>query len=188
MIDIAPLFKALADEKRIRIVALLSMRALSVEELAAAVDLTPATASHHLAILRAAGLVEAEHEQYYTVYRFHRQPLLDALRAIAEQPVGPELADDLAKYDQKVLRDYLVDDRLKTIPTQRKKRDVVLRHLARQFEPDRVYSEKEVNAILVDYHDDVATLRRELVADNARLLTREKGMYRRVETVDSLVH
>lgn len=188
MTDIAPLFKALADEKRIRIVALLSTRALSVEELAAAVDLTPATASHHLAILRAAGLVEAEHEQYYTVYRLHRQPLLDALRAIAEQPVGPELADDLAKYDQKVLRDYLVDDRLKTIPTQRKKRDVILRHLARQFEPDRVYSEKEVNAILVDYHDDVATLRRELVADNARLLTRANGVYRRVETVDSLVH
>ncbi len=70
MMDIVPLFKALADERRIRIVALLSARALSVEELAAAVDLTPATVSHHLALLREAGLVEAAHEQYYTVYRF----------------------------------------------------------------------------------------------------------------------
>jgi len=34
MMDIVPLFKALADERRIRIVALLSARALSVEELA----------------------------------------------------------------------------------------------------------------------------------------------------------
>ena len=110
------------------------------------------------------------------------------MRTLVERPASPGLDEDLAKYDQKVLRDYLVDGRLKTIPTQRKKRDVILRYLAQRFEPGRLYSEKEVNAILVDYHDDVATLRRELVADNARLLTRANGVYRRVETVDSLVH
>lgn len=181
MIDIAPLFKALADEKRIKIAALISARALSVQEIAVAVDLTPATVSHHLALMREAGLVEAAHEQYYTVYRFRQQPLLDALRAMAEQPAPPDLDDDLAKYDQKVLRDYLVDGKLKTIPTQRKKRDVILRFLAQQFEPGRTYSEKEVNQLLVAYHDDVATLRRELVADNTRLLARENAQYWRVE-------
>ena len=170
MMDVVPLFKALADEKRIRIVALLSTRALSVEEVAAAVDLTPATVSHHLALLREAGLVEATHQQYYTVYRFRQQPLLDAMRTLVEQSPTPELDEDLAKYDQKVLRDYLVDGKLKTIPTQRKKRDVLLRYLAQQFEPGRVYTEKEVNQILVDYHDDVATLRRELVQDNPQLV------------------
>lgn len=181
MMDIAPLFKALADEKRIKIAALISDRGLSVEEIAAAVELTPATVSHHLARLRDAGLVESVHEQYYTVYRFRQQPLLDALRALAEQPAAPDLADDLARYDHKVLGDYLVEGRLKTIPAQRKKREVILRYLAAQFEPGRVYSEKEVNQMLVTYHDDVATLRRELVADNARLLARENGRYRRVE-------
>ncbi len=200
MMDIVPLFKALADEKRIRIAGLLSARALSVEEIASAVDLTPATVSHHLALLREAGLVEAAHEQYYTVYRFRRQPLLDAMRTLVDQPASPELEADLVKYDQKVLRDYLVDGKLKTIPTQRKKRDVILRYLARQFEPGRLYSEKEVNAILVDYHDDVATLRRELVQADpqlaglgdaaapsqrdgqvaGRLLARENGRYWRV--------
>ncbi len=170
MSAIVPLFKALADEKRIRIVALISARPLSVEEIASAVDLTPATVSHHLALLREAGLVEAAHEQYYTVYRFRQQPLLDALRTIAEAPPAAELDADLAKYDQKVLRDYLVDGKLTTIPTQRKKRDVILRYLVEQFEPGRVYSEKEVNQILVTYHDDVATLRRELVQDNPRLV------------------
>jgi len=201
MVEIIPLFKALADEKRIRIVALISARPLSVEEIASAVDLTPATVSHHLALLREAGLVEAAHEQYYTVYRFRQQPLLDALRTIAEAPPAPELDADLAKYDQKVLRDYLVDGKLKTIPTQRKKRDVILRYLVEQFEFGRVYSEKEVNQILVAYHDDVATLRRELVQDNprliglggaaalrqdgaapGRLLARENGRYWRVDT------
>ena len=33
MVEIIPLFKALADEKRIRIVALISARQLSVEEM-----------------------------------------------------------------------------------------------------------------------------------------------------------
>lgn len=170
MTDIVPLFKALADEKRIKIVALIATRPLSVEEIASAVDLTPATVSHHLALLRDAGLAEATHEQYYTVYSFRQQPLLDALRALADQPATPQLDEDLAKYDQKVLRDYLVDGKLKTIPTQRKKRDVILRYLAEQFEPGRIYSEKEVNQILVGYHDDVATLRRELVQDNPQLV------------------
>ena len=122
-----------------------------------------------------AGLVDATHEQYYTIYRFRQQPLLDALQAIAAQPARPELADDLAKYDQKVLGDYLVDGKLKTIPAQRKKRDVILRHLALQFEEDRRYSEKEVNQILVAFHDDVATLRRELFM--VGLMDRQGGVY-----------
>lgn len=182
MMSILPLFKALADEKRIRIAALISTRPLSVEEIAAAVDLTPPTVSHHLAILRDAGLVEARREQYYTVYRFTQQPLVDALRTVTEQPAALDLDDDLAAYDRKVLRDYLVDGKLKTIPVQRKKRDVILRYLAEQFEPDRSYAEKEVNAILVDFHDDVATLRRELVSGNPPLLTRDKGVYQRVSS------
>ena len=50
--------------------------------------------------------------------------------------------------------------------------------LVEDFEPDRDYPEAEVNRVLVDAHDDVATLRRELVAE--RLLVRAGGVYRRV--------
>lgn len=181
MMDVVPLFKALADEKRIKIVALISTRPLSVQEIATAVELTPATTSHHLAVLREAGLVEATRDQYYSVYEFRPQPLFDALKTLAAPTQSPALDSDLARYDQKVLTTYLVDGKLWSIPTQRKKRDVILRFLVERFEPDRVYSEKEVNQILVVYHDDVATLRRELVAESAGLLTREDGRYRRVE-------
>jgi biotin operon repressor len=180
MMDFVPLFKALADEKRIRIAALLSRRELSVQEIAAEVELSPATVSHHLAILREAGLVEARHEQYYTLYRFRQQPMLDALKAMAIRPEPPEFGEEIPKFDQKVLAVYLVEGRLISIPTQRKKRDVILRYLAEQFDAGRVYSEKEVNQILVAYHDDVATLRRELVAEDAGLLRRDNGQYRRV--------
>jgi biotin operon repressor len=175
MMDVVPLFKALADESRIRIIALIADRGLSVEEIAAATGLTPPTVSHHLSRLRDAGLVDATHEQYYTIYRFRQQPLLDALQAIATQPARPDLADDLARYDQKVLGDYLVDGKLKTIPAQRKKRDVILRYLAQQFDADRRYSEREVNQLLVAFHDDVVTLRRELIM--AGLMERQSGVY-----------
>lgn len=177
MIDILPLFKALADEKRIRIIALLSARPLSVQELAEAVELSEATVSHHLTLLRGAGLVEASHEQYYTVYRFQSQPLIDALQTVAAAPATADMDEDLARYDRKVLATYLVDGKLLSIPTQRKKRDVILRHLAQQFEPGRMYKEKEVNQMLVAYHDDVATLRRELVSGSPSLLSREHGTY-----------
>ncbi len=67
--------------------------------------------------------------------------------------------------------------RLKTIPAQRKTRDVVLRILVRRFEPGRVYREPEVNELLKAAHEDFCTLRRELIM--ARLLVRERGLYQR---------
>jgi len=182
--DFITLFKALADEKRIRIVALISERELSVEEIASAVELTAATVSHHLSVLRQAGLVEARREQYYTMYRFRQQPLLDALKALSEKPaVAVGAAGDdplLERYDAKVLQDYLVDGKLKTIPAQRKKRDVILRFLADKFMLERDYAEREVNLVIADYHDDFATLRRELIM--SQMLQRENGIYRRTES------
>ncbi|MGZ3603043.1 MAG: DUF2087 domain-containing protein, partial [Ktedonobacterales bacterium] len=43
------------------------------------------------------------------------------------------------------------------------------------FEYGRTYTEKEVNEILGRYHDDSATLRRELVG--YKLLQRERAIY-----------
>ena len=63
----------------------------------------------------------------------------------------------------------------------RKKRLIVLEHLANAFEFNKTYTEREVNIIIADYHDDFATLRRELI--NERLLTRENGIYQRVSEI-----
>jgi hypothetical protein len=82
-------------------------------------------------------------------------------------------------FEAKVLGDFLEDGRLKTIPRQRKKREVILRHLVRQFDHSRVYTEPEVNEILSRYHDDVAFLRREMIGYG--LLSRTKSEYRREE-------
>jgi hypothetical protein len=81
-------------------------------------------------------------------------------------------------YDAKVLRAFIVDGRLASIPAQAKKRDVVLRYLLDAcFPEDRDYPEKEINQRLALFHRDVAALRRYLVV--AGLMTRSAGVYRR---------
>lgn len=73
-----------------------------------------------------------------------------------------------------MIRDYsLPGGALKTIPSQRKKLEAVLRYIAPAFEPGVRYSEAQVNEILKQYHKDTATLRRELVG--YRFLQRTGG-------------
>jgi hypothetical protein len=85
---------------------------------------------------------------------------------------------DRLSYEDKVIRSFVRDGRLVSIPARDKKRRVVLRYLADQcFPEDRAYPEKEVNQRLALYHPDVAALRRQLV--DSGLMTRSAGEYRR---------
>jgi hypothetical protein len=84
---------------------------------------------------------------------------------------------------EKVLRAFVRDDRLLAIPAKPKKRDLLLPWiLERCFPEDRDYEEKEVNQRLALLHRDVAALRRYLV--DARLMTRDAGIYRRATPPD----
>jgi len=62
-------FKALADETRLRILKLLEVREMCVCEVMIALDLTQPTASHHLGILENAGLVKDRKEGKWVFYR-----------------------------------------------------------------------------------------------------------------------
>ena len=171
-------FKAMADASRLKIIGLLAQKPHSVEELAAMLNLRPSTVSHHLGKLAEAGLVSARAESYYNMYRLEEAALEKFARQLLSNESLPAAAADadLKAYDRKVLHDYLLPDgRLKTIPAQRKKLDVILRHLAKEFTPGIRYPEKQVNEILKKYHDDTASLRRELIGSG--LLEREKSIY-----------
>ncbi|MBE3590124.1 MAG: winged helix-turn-helix transcriptional regulator [Firmicutes bacterium] len=63
-----PVFKALADPTRRRILQMLRSRDLTAGEIAAAFPTTAASISHHLAVLRQAGMVEDRREGQYIVY------------------------------------------------------------------------------------------------------------------------
>lgn len=63
------LFKALSDETRLKMVGLLGLREMCVCELTVALGLTQPTASHHLNILKNAGLLKDRKEGKWTFYR-----------------------------------------------------------------------------------------------------------------------
>jgi ArsR family transcriptional regulator, arsenate/arsenite/antimonite-responsive transcriptional repressor len=181
--------KALSDASRLRIVGLLAARPYAVEELSAALELSPGTVVHHMKRLRAAGLVDSRPAHPYVEYSLKIAALqglgrkLDELEHAGDERgaslPGPD-GEDLPAYDAKVLRAFLVDGRLASIPSQEKKREVILRFLLdRCFGEDRAYPEKEVNQRLALYHPDVASLRRYLV--DTGLMARSTGQYRRVE-------
>lgn len=167
--SLVALFKALGDASRLKILGLLAQGPQSGEAIATTLGLAPPTVSHHLAKLKEVGLVTAERDQYYQIYRFCEAPLTAMAKALTTQSAFPPVAP-VAEDAQAVLRPYLSDGRLTKIPSQRKKRAVVLAFLANQFERDRQYTEKDVNATLGAFHDDVSTLRRELIM--AKLLDR----------------
>ena len=93
------------------------------------------------------------------------------------RPLADTLARlDLSREDAKVLRSYLDDGRLTTIPAQGTKRLVVLRWLREQvFTEDRAYPEKEVNQRMALFHRDSAALRRYLVDEG--LVTATTAVY-----------
>ena len=77
-----------------------------------------------------------------------------------------------------MIRSFIREGRLTTIPARERRRQVIYRYLRDQvFTEDRIYPEKEVNQRLALFHPDVATIRRGMV--DAGLVTREAGEYRR---------
>lgn len=68
MQDTLQLFKAMADESRLRILRAVSMAELSVVELVTVLGLPQSTVSRHLKPLREAGLVEARRNGTYVYY------------------------------------------------------------------------------------------------------------------------
>ncbi|MBK7610516.1 MAG: DUF2087 domain-containing protein [Actinomycetales bacterium] len=117
--------------------------------------------------------------------RLQRQPRRPRLPrwAVSAEPIRsrPTITSAAAErtpdevFRDKTLRAFFDGERLRSIPAKRKARVVVLLELLRRFEPGRTYAEREVNDLLRASHDDVASLRRELV--DYRYLERADGRY-----------
>jgi predicted transcriptional regulator len=164
--ELVTFFKALADANRLKIVGLLAEKSYSVEELAALLKLKPPTVSHHLSKLVDAGLVKSHTESYYSVYQLDQSVLESKARSMFSQQELSTVASevDADAYDKKVIKDYSRrDGSLKTLPSQRKKLEAILRYVVKAFDTGKRYSEKQVNETLARYYEDTATLRRELV-------------------------
>lgn len=170
--------RALADPTRIRILGLLAERPMYGQELAKVLDVKPPTVSHHIAPLVMAGLVRVRRENNYHYYELDSegiQHLAESTQHIARLLFPSDPLPPKSEERARVLATFIKDGRLVSIPAQYKKRRYVIEELARSFEWGRLYDEKEVNAILKTFHEDYASLRRELIDEGSMM--REGGRY-----------
>jgi predicted transcriptional regulator len=179
-------FKALSDENRLKLLGILAQRECSVEELAALLHLKAPTISHHLAKLKALNLVTLNPEGNTHLYRLNSEQLQFLSRDLLTPDQLQTLAQSvqLEDWETTVLKSFVDNDRILSIPSARKKRFVLLKWLVQKFAPDRDYSEKEINTILKRHHEDCATLRREFIG--YQLMSRHSGTYRRLPETEWL--
>ena len=171
------LLKLLADETRLEILNILLKEDSYVEKIACELSLTPATICYHLKKMESAGVVNCSRSQFYIIYSLNREifdkPLFELIKK------DKEIVDTEEKYKKEVISNFFKYGRLTQIPTQRKKREIVLAEILEQFDFDRQYPENEVNEIILRYHEDFCTIRREMIAFG--MMTRDHEIYKRVK-------
>ncbi len=175
------LFKCLADKSRLQILKSLAVEDMYVERLAERLGLTAPTISFHLKKLSDAGAVTAYKNQYYMMYSLNKEIFQTSILEILQQESdeAQKQARRDADYRQRVIDAFFEYGKLKSIPVQRKKERIVLEVIAEAFAFDRMYSEREANIIIADFHDDFCTIRRDLISE--RLLDRNGTEYWRIK-------
>ncbi len=89
--ELAPLFKAVADPMRLRLLSLIACHddgESCVCDLTAAFDVTAPTISYHLRILREAGLISAERRGTWVYYRINPQVMARMSAVLVPQPAA----------------------------------------------------------------------------------------------------
>ena len=171
------LLKLLADETRLEILNILLKEDSYVEKIACELSLTPATICYHLKKMESAGIVNCSRSQFYIIYSLNREifdkPLFELIKK------DEEIVNTEEKYKKEVISHFFKYGRLTQIPMQRKKREIVLVEILEQFDLNREYPEKDVNEIILRYHEDFCTIRREMIAFG--MMTRDHEMYKRVK-------
>jgi ArsR family transcriptional regulator, arsenate/arsenite/antimonite-responsive transcriptional repressor len=87
---LAPVFKALGDPVRLRLVSLIGARdggEVCVCDLTSAFELSQPTISHHLRVLREAGLIDSERRGTWVYYRLV-PAALERMAALLSAPVS----------------------------------------------------------------------------------------------------
>jgi hypothetical protein len=167
--DGAAILGHLAHRDRRRVIAALVLGATTVDEIKSSTGLGTRAVVSALGRLVESGIVLNDDERHWLVEEVFRQA------AIASRPPVTDEHGDAPAESARVLRSFVRDGRLVSIPMQRAKRLVILDLLAQDFEPGRRYKERTVNTKLRRWHEDTAALRRYLVDEG--FLDRDRGEY-----------
>lgn len=162
------LIKALSDKSRLLIINSLQNKPQYVEELGKRLNLATSTISFHLKKLESANLVFKKKEQYYVIFYPNNEILKKSLLEIISFSNEDEIPqnDRIEKYFLKVLNTFFANGRLIKIPTQKKKRIIILEKIFTDFEVNMKYTESEINNIISKYFDDYVTIRRYFIDEN----------------------
>lgn len=179
--DCIKIFKGLADKSRLMIINNLMESPMYVELLAERLGLAASTISFHLKKLEEINLVYSVKEQYYVVYHLNDEILSSTLNDLivlgeTEKNIQTEREE---QYRKSVINAFFQYGKLKSIPVQQKKRKIVMDEMAKKFQYGKVYSEREVNIIIADFHDDFCTIRRDMIG--FKILSRENNYYTLLE-------
>ena len=60
--------------------------------------------------------------------------------------------------------EVIYETQIEINPCSEKER-IILEKIAKAFEPGRIYTEREVNIIITDFHDDFCTIRRDMIGE-----------------------
>ncbi|MEH6936229.1 metalloregulator ArsR/SmtB family transcription factor [Bacillus sp. JJ664] len=171
--------KALGDLNRVRIIALLQQGQLSGQEIAGKLGLKPPTITHHISKLREVGLIKERRDKNTIYFSINLKILETSAKSIITVGTGGNSNMEMSVTEEErsaIINNFFTKDgKLKIYPAQRKKKLVVLAHMIKGLEFGRVYQEKEINEYLKQYHEDYATLRRELIM--CQYMYRENSLY-----------
>lgn len=170
------LFKALADESRLKIIGFLLKQDSYSEYLADKLGLTAPTITYHMERLVKANIVRGTKIQHYTIYSINKEIMETEIGEFIQSAVAIE---DDESYENKVINSFFEYGRLKKVPSQLKKREIVIGSIAAKFELDKEYSEKQIIAKIAAIYDDHCAVKRELLAMG--YLQDLGGKYRRIK-------
>ena len=84
MEEMVQIFKALGDEKRLKILLILSKRKMCAKGIARHLEISEAAVSQHIKVLKEAGLIVGIKTGYYVHYDLQRQLFTELIKYVEE--------------------------------------------------------------------------------------------------------
>jgi hypothetical protein len=173
------LASALLDTDRIRLVAALAGGHANRIELSEATGLPHKELLRQLDLLREFGLVKLvdpapRQPDAYSNYELNTEAFRAARQAMGKYKGRKRRPTDAREL---TLETFMPGGKLTAFPRKNDQVVVILNEIAAKFEPERQYSEREVNVILEDVNEDYCTVRRYLV--DYGYLSRTGGIYKK---------
>ncbi|WP_340003554.1 metalloregulator ArsR/SmtB family transcription factor [Paenibacillus sp. FSL K6-0276] len=173
--------KALADPTRLRLLLLLSQGEMHGQALAEKLNLSQPTVTHHAAKLREAALIKERRDKNTVYFKLNPEFISSGAEAslqfiFSKGARNMEEKSPENSLKESVLRNFFSKDgRLRQIPAQYKKKLIALQYMVEKLEPGMVYTEKEINEFIKQFHEDFATIRREFIMH--QFMYRENDKY-----------